>query len=223
MSVKYDFYESPVSPDRPRAKSYHARVVGGYTVETKQILDHIQQHGGLSRSAIVYAMSELGTYMAEQLSNGNRVHLDGIGYFSISLDCPRATTPSARHAQSISLKSVNFKPEKELLRNIKKSISFVRTPYKTKSQLLSMDNVKTAIEVHFRTHDHITRRNLEELCGLTRTTAIARLKALVEEGYLVNKGTLKFPIYVVPEEMKFEVSMFKFLKPSDDTPSPDTD
>ena len=48
------------------------------------------------------------------LKDGWRVHIDGIGYFDVSLTAPETRNPKDTKASSVKFKNVNFRADKEL-------------------------------------------------------------------------------------------------------------
>ena len=57
---------------------------------------------------------------------------------------------------------------------------------------IEIDGVLTE---HFKEHDYITTKELEQLCGLSNATALRRLKNRVNEGKLTHPGHLRAPFY----------------------------
>ena len=55
------------------------------TVGLKQMQGHIERATSLTLADLVGVLEALKTEMLDQLALGNRVYLDGIGYFSLSV------------------------------------------------------------------------------------------------------------------------------------------
>ena len=75
------------------------------------------------RDSIKATIISLSEKLAYYLKDGARVHIEGIGYFHISLTCPETRTPSSTRANKVKFKSVTFRADKYL----KHQLSDVKT------------------------------------------------------------------------------------------------
>ena len=55
---------------------------------------------------------------------------------------------------------------------------------------------KRKLTEYFSQHDFLTRRDLQFLLGLKKSTAVSLLRQWRQAGLLLNKGTDRQPIYV---------------------------
>ena len=197
--IQFDFYPSPVSigADNNECNSYHPRVVGGRTVDMKQAVKHITQRSTLTEGDVYAAVAELQQEVINQLCEGNRMYIKGLGYFSLSLAGPKDCTPAKTHNQHIEVKQVNFRADQELKDALKAHASFERIRAKRHSETLDEVQMLQLLDGYFKDHSFITRPNFECLCNCTRTTAKRYLNCLVKSGHLVNTNTLRHPIYVL--------------------------
>ena len=147
-------------------------------------------------------LTSLSDVIVEELKNGNRVYIDGLGYLQITLTCPEIETTDKTRAQSIHFKSVAFRPEVRLKEQLKDT-HFKRAENKTHSKEHTTEDLEKLLTRYFQSHESINRQQFEQLSGFTRTTASRRLKALVEAGKLKNIGLHHFPVYK-PTEGNFE-------------------
>ena len=61
---------------------------------------------------------------------------------------------------------------------------------------ISEEAMKDTLSAYFLTHDTLTRKNFEELFGLTRGTALRLIRKLVDDGTLMNVSShARFPFY----------------------------
>lgn len=195
MSVKYDLYETPSPEGAGKKVKLHARVKTSETVTTKKIAQRIQKGSALTEGSIISVLSALRGAIVDVLKDGHRVHIEGLGYFHMTLQCPEVSSAKEIRAESIKFKSIAFRPEKEL-KNEFKSTDFVRAEVKNHSQECSDVGIQMKLTDYFQDHAYITRAEFAELCGLTTTTACRRIKALVENGQLKRTGIYRSPIYV---------------------------
>lgn len=179
MSIKYDLYKSPPKEtEEGTVTRYHARVANSRTVGIDEWSKSIHR----PRTDLKAAMAEISDRFLEELQNGNRVHLEGIGYFQMTLSCP--TDVKSRNevrAEAIHFKSVAFTPEERLRKQLKRT-KFIRSDRSAHSLGGSEPELAEVLAEYFKSHNYITRRQLEALCYMTRSTAYRRLKTWVAEG-----------------------------------------
>jgi len=196
MAVKFDFYPTPVAPGAKKKVRYHARVVGSYTVKTAEITRKIQNACSLTRGDVKGALGALSAILVESLSVGNRVHLEGIGYFQITLECAETDDPSATHAQNVHFKTVKFRPDQILRKELRKEIKTSRSDRKSHSLQLSEIEIDGLLIEYFQENPYLTRMRFQQLCGFTRTMTLKHINRLIKEKRLKNTNTHNQPIYV---------------------------
>lgn len=193
MAIKFEFYESPHTIGK-RKKRYHARVVNWQHVDTDQLAREIQRGSTLTVADVKATLISLSEKLAEYLKDGARVHMEGIGYFHVSLDCPEDTDPKATRAHDVHFKSVTFRADKYLKKELA-GLKTERSEFKTHSAQLTGEEMDDVLTEYFRTNSVLTRREFEKLCKLTRATAGRYINRLVEEGKLRNISIPRNPIY----------------------------
>lgn len=162
----------------------HARVADTHTVGITDLEGSIQRSTTLTRTDLRAALVEIGERFLEELQNGHRVHLEGVGYFQMTLTCPPDIKDRSEvRAESIHFKSIAYTPEKYLRKHLKHT-KFVRSDRSGHTVDYSGIELMGILTDYFKDHDYITRSELEEVCGMTRSTAYRRLKAWREEGLM---------------------------------------
>ena len=157
MAISFDWYENPVSPDKPEEKRFHPRIIANGQIDTKDLRSRIQSRCTLNEVDVTAVLDALSQVMGEELCEGRQVHLDGIGYFyptltateEIAADTPRRNT-------KVKLKGIQFRSDQKL-KNL-------RRPYKNqtdeKNYPLSQtfgDGYRQPVEKIFhRSSDHAT-------------------------------------------------------------------
>jgi predicted histone-like DNA-binding protein len=101
MSLHYDFYENPVSKDSDKRPKLHARVVTEGTMTTDQLAQYIHEVCTLSTADVKASLIALVEVMAGELASGRRIHLEGLGYFQLTLSSPPVDSPKEIRAESI--------------------------------------------------------------------------------------------------------------------------
>ena len=146
-------------------------------------------------SDIKAVLSELHDELVFHLCNGNHVHLEGIGYFRLTLSAPKEITPTNMYRQNISIKAVDFRADTSLKKDLIEKAEFKRTEHKHRSALLDIYEIDALLVDFFETNQYLTRRRFEQLCNFTPSTASRHLKRLLEEGRLRNTNTKQSPVY----------------------------
>jgi len=195
MPIEFDFYASPNPTGDKKKENFHARVVNGSTVETQEIIENLEHKCTLSAGDIKAVLTELSQAIVKYLTNGDKVHLDEIGYFSLTLKAPKDSSPINTHSQNIELKSVTFRADKILKKRLVQKAKFKRTEQKKHSKQLDIYEIDSLLADFFYENRFLTRSRLEQLCGFTPSTAARHLRRLLKEGRLVNKNTRQNPVY----------------------------
>jgi predicted histone-like DNA-binding protein len=195
MAIKFEFYETP-DPSGKKTGKYHARVVTHNTVTSAEVARRIHMASSLTIGDVKNVLTALGEELAEHLGQSNRVHLEGIGYFQVTLGCGEVTDPKRTHAQSVGIKTVKFRVDKALRQRLVYHTRLVRSEIKRHSAPITPDEVDRRVEAFFGTADRLTRKKLEAMCGITKSMAIRHIKRMMEEGKIENVGLRNQPIYV---------------------------
>lgn len=194
MSVNYDFYQNPIPPNSNRKPRLHARVVSKKTVSTKELASEIQDCTTMSEADVIGVLTALNKALVRHLHNGDKVHIEGLGYLELTLSCPSVRYPNQIRAESVKLKSVAFRPDQELKYNLR-ALTLVRVKQKQHSRNLTPEQIDQRLTRYFATHESLTRETFQRICGLMRSTACRRLKELHQQGKLKKEGPYRYPSY----------------------------
>ena len=193
--AQYELYTLPVPSKYTRLSRVHPRLVETRTVGTAEVAAKIQRRSTLTVADVKGALSALGEVMIETLQEGNRIHLEGMGYFSLSLTCPATHLENQIRAGSIAVKNIDFRPEAQLKQRLKE-IQLERVHTHTATVELTKEKRLELLAAWFVDHAGITRRDYERVCQCTRSTAYRQLKELVLKGYLLREGSRNAPVYL---------------------------
>ena len=198
MSILYDLYATPIPGDAATSEpTYHARVCNKQTVDPATLISHICERSTLGKGDIAALFNELQQEISTQLLAGNRVNIPGLGYFSLSLQTNPDADPSSTRAQHIHVKRIEYRADAQLRNKVLSEATFERIREKNHSDKLSTEEIHTLVREHFKTHQTLTRQSFEKLCHFTRSKAYSTLHALLEEGFLENINTPRYPFYVL--------------------------
>jgi len=192
MAAFYDFYPNP--PFEKAKGRLHARAITSGTIGTNELAEEIQSRSTISTADVVAVLSSLKDVAIDHFKDGHRIHIDGFGYFQITLSCPPVQTENEIRAESIRFKSVVFRPEKELTNKLK-HIPFERVARKNHSLKHTEDKMEEKLARYFSVKPFISRIDFQRLFGYTKSTANRHLKKLANEGKLRKSGLHRFPVY----------------------------
>lgn len=194
MTVLFDFYQSPPKEGEEDKLNIHARPVLTRTVTTETLAALIQERSSLTESDILAALASLSRIMADRLRNGERVHLKGIGYFSVSLKCEEIKTRKDMRSDRVSVKSIKFLADKQL----KSDVMWVKAKRSKQghSKAISNEDVDRFVAEHFEQNQVMVRHDLQQACQMKRGTALNHIHRLLEEKKIKNIGGRQHPIYV---------------------------
>ena len=195
MAIEFDIYPSPTPTGSNGKQTYHARVANSTTIDTAEIAKNIHKRCTLTISDIKAVLSELHDELVHHLCNGDHVHLEGIGYFRLTLSAPQDATPANTHRQHIGIKAVDFRADTSLKKDLEERAEFKRTSHKHHSAELDIYEIDALLNDYFDENPYLTRKKFEKLCEFTPTTAARHLKRLIDEGRLKNTNTKQSPVY----------------------------
>lgn len=152
MAISFDWYENPVSPDKPEEKRFHPRIIANGQIDTKDLRSRIQSRCTLNEVDVTAVLDALSQVMGEELCEGRQVHLDGIGYFyptltateEISADTPRRNT-------KVKLKGIQFRSDQKL----KNSVGHIKIKQMKRiihSPKLSETDIDSRLRKYFTDH-----------------------------------------------------------------------
>ena len=113
MAVQFEFYKNPVQGEEEET-NYHPRVVNFQHVTTRRLAAEIHSATTFGKAEVEAMLMELSRCMGNHLREGQRVHLDGVGYFQITLQATEPIHSMAAHADKVKFKSVSFLADRDL-------------------------------------------------------------------------------------------------------------
>ena len=191
MAIKFDLFENPVK-EGVSVPKLHAKVITKDVVTTREIREAIRKKCTASPAVITALNDEL----YENLSNGYAVHLEGIGYFSLSLKCAPDINPKYIKDDDVQVRSIKFTPDKDLIDRFQSVYLERKVDEAHHSTKLDEEEVKQKLAEYFKTHSFLQRRDFERLTGFNSSKSTRVIRELVKEGVLKNAGTKYQPVYV---------------------------
>lgn len=197
MAIKFEFYHTPVTSGKDE-KRYYPKVVNMQHIDTDKLAQEIHTRCTLTVSDVKSVLVSLSEQLAYHLRNGERVHVEGLGYFQVTLEAPEVCNPKAVRANKVKVKTVRFRPDVEL-KSLIGEADIERSQLRPHSRKWTPEAMDKRLTEYFQTEKILTRRTFQAVCDLTETTAARQIKRLLAEGKLKNISTRIHPVYVPAE------------------------
>ncbi len=152
-------------------------------------------------------MTDVSKVLAEELSNGHAVKIDGLGVFSLSLEFAddKATemTPEDERLnyRKVKVKDILYRPDKELLKGVRSSIKFERETggvKELKKVPFTYEQRKRNVQEYISSHGFMTLKMYVEMNGVSRTQASLDLRKMEKdpESHIDSTGNRTHKIWV---------------------------
>lgn len=211
--ARYIKQEMPDLTGTGKPKSYY-RLENMGNKDTDEVISHVCSHAnGISEGALLHSLSALSDALAEFLSQGYTVSLDGIGTFRASVGLRKkpdvgvksADSSSARlRASSLEINGVGFRPDKSLLKKCDSLCSLTKggerkansSPYSEQERMDRLYRYLRDGGNHF-----IRVREYAEMMRMPVSTACLELRKMSEkEGTrLGSEGSRSTKVYLLRE------------------------
>jgi predicted histone-like DNA-binding protein len=196
MSIRFEWYENPVPPEKADEKRIHARIALNGKTDTDEICHRIQARCSLTKTDVSAVLNALSHIMGEELADGKQIHLDGIGYFHPTLKCTEEVTAETKRKNTkVKLKSIRFRADQALKNEIGK-VKLENIRHAGHSKKLSDTEIDMKLQMYFADHLLMTRSDFQQLCGFMKSKAMEHLRRLKAEGKIKNMGIPTQPIYI---------------------------
>ena len=161
-------------------------VVSSRVVTTKEMADDINHASSATQSDVAAVLQAVGQRIAEALLDGNRIEIDHVGTFSLTLTCGNKRKEDYITSKDISVSRISFAPCAELWHAMRGATIVSGGP--TGNKHLTDATIEKRLEEYFATHNSLSRSTFERICECSRHTALTKLKELVKAGKLIAIG-----------------------------------
>lgn len=161
------------------------RMIISGEADTKELARKLSGRTTYNRGEIIGLLQGLADVMADEMAQGKSVKLDGIGRFTPTLALRKGKERETgeegerrRNAQSIKVGGINFKPEKDLVRDVNATCNLERSERKfvRSSQKYTPEQRLELARTYLAAHAFMTLADYQGLTGLTAPTASRELK-----------------------------------------------
>lgn len=201
MTIKYEIHYLPNAGGNDETRRF-AHIFEEPAMDDKQMIERIAKHSCLGEGEVSAVLMRLRDIIEEDLKNGHRVNIPEIGYLSLStdLDMDELQPDSKVRADYVSVKGIKFRPNADLLKQVKYHTHFEKSQYTSRSYPFSEETLKEKIKEYLKEHHCINRRTLEFEFHIRKQTALNWLKKFVASGFLVKEGSRTAPVYYLAEK-----------------------
>lgn len=187
-TIAYQLYERNDLTGKSTQKNptMGVSVVSSRVVTTKEMADDINHASSATQSDVAAVLQAVGQRIAEALLDGNRIEIDHVGTFSLTLTCGNKRKEDYITSKDISVSRISFSPCAELWKQMRSAQIVSGDP--TGNKKLSDDVIDKRLDEYFATNDSLSRSTFERICECSRHTALTKLKELVKAGRLIAIG-----------------------------------
>ena len=200
MAIKYEIHYLPNAGGNEETRRF-AHIFEQPAMTDKQMIERIAQHSCLGKGEVATVFMQLRDIIEEDLQDGKRINIPEIGYLSLSvnLDMDELKPDSKVRADYVSVRGIKFRPNEDLLKQVKYHTHFEKSQYTSRSYPFSEDTLKEKIREYMKDHRSINRRTLEMEFHIRKQTALNWLKQLEKSGFLMKEGSRNAPVYFLAE------------------------
>lgn len=199
-TIAYQLYERNDLTGKSTKKNptMGVSVVSSRVVTTKEMADDINHASSATQSDVAAVLQAVGQRIAEALLDGNRIEIDHVGTFSLTLTCGNKRKEDYITSKDISVSRISFTPCAELWHAMRGAQIVSGGP--TGNKHLTDATIEKRLEEYFATNDSLSRSTFERICECSRHTALTKLKELVKAGKLIAIGPKNQRQYILNDE-----------------------
>ena len=194
--IRYDFFRTPSQTNGQN--SYLIRVLKPQVIEFDEVKDSLSLSSSVTPGDVSAVVEGISGLLVSQLTTGKRIHINGIGYFSLSVSAPTFNDKKDFKPSDITIKGVNFKPDAILMKMLRKQEMHYRRNGEFRRKKMPQEDLMLLLESFFASHDNMSSREFCIITRLPRTTAFRLLKQLCEgpNAILQHIGPRRSSVYV---------------------------
>ena len=182
----------------PHNKEFRAVLDEYETVGMELLGERVEKATAMTVADLVGTLEAIRYELAQQLMLGNRVHLPGLGYFSLAVKGELYEDPKTHkmRLRNPRVRTVNFRPEKQLLKALAdtrfENVTYRYEPHATPTA----EEIEAALDRLFAESDYIFVGDLRSELHLSKPVAYRLARRLEAEGKLHNAGSRYRKMYV---------------------------
>ncbi len=184
MAIKYHYFKNPVDGDHPEQEGkLHPRIVSSKKITLDQLCHKLSLGSSFNAAQASGVLKAFSKVMIEELTNGNYIHWDGFGVFSVSLEADPVTDPKEMFPSRVRIKRLHFRPFKNVKLDLAEA-KMIRSDLHPSLPYFTKEERKENILNYLAMHETVQSIKCIEFNGCSRTTAGRDLKELQQEGLI---------------------------------------
>lgn len=196
MGANYRMERNPNPRGENDEMPLHPRLIPHNTYNIRELMRYGKERSTYSEADIAGALRLITDLVAENLRSGNNVEIEGLGFFSVSLQSRPVMDKKELRSESVHFKNVNFRCS-QTLKDRLKTMPLTRLK-EEKLRTFNDDEKYRRLQWYMDRHPYITVMNYRGLNGCSDYTARKDLAGFVENGTLEETGTRHIAIYTRP-------------------------
>lgn len=197
MELKYDIYALQNAEGTGEERKF-VKLMQQEPMGADELARRIEERCSLTKGDVKAVLSALRDCAVQEMSGGKRFYVPELGYFSLAVGLEKNDDAEDKkiRGNDIRLRGITFRPEQQLVREIGRRISFVRSKYTSQSVKYTEDELWSKLTEYFKTTRLLTSRAMQKEFGLTQYSAQKWLNLFVTKGLLTKEGTRHSPVYL---------------------------
>lgn len=119
MTARYRMERNPDSGKNGNKMPLHPRLIPYETVSIKKLMKYAKSRSTYSEADIAGALQLITDLVTERLREGDNVEIEGLGFFSVSLQSRAVMSKTELRSESVRFKNVNFRCCQQLKKALK--------------------------------------------------------------------------------------------------------
>lgn len=196
MKARYRMEKNPDPTGSNDETPLHPRLVPNRTISIREMMIFDKERSTYSEADIAGALKLITDLVYGELKQGNVVEIEGLGFFSVSLESRKVMDKKELRSESVHFKNVNFRCCQEMKDRLK--TMNVERLKEEKRKTFSDEEKFRRLQWHMDRYPYITVMQYRSLNGCTDYKARKELATFVKEGFLHEGGTRHMTIYTRP-------------------------
>lgn len=195
MSIKYQLYPvTGITNDSNEKNRFYPRVICHSTINNEDIAEKLQYSSGFSKGNVIGLLEALADIMQQTMSNGESVHLEGIGYFQPTAICHKPIDKMNARNIKVELKDIVYRPD-SYMKNTMLKAEFMSSGKNSHFNVFSDNQWEQLLNKLLTEQKFITSTDLMRESGANRTAVWKRIRHWMQEGKIRNIGSARQGIY----------------------------
>lgn len=192
MSAYYKIQENP--PKEGGSSSSHARFIPKDTIRIDRLCKEISHMSTFTPGEVKGIMQALSDRIIFHLRYGEDLDIEGLGHFTVSLNCDEPQNGGRHTAVHVHFKTVKFRCSKKIKQELK-TMDFEPVPKGNRYSSLSPKKRQQNI-LNYLAHKEVIQSSVcMALNNCSRYMALRDLKVLMEKKKIVQIGHKKSAMY----------------------------